>query len=652
MRFTPILGIAILLLAGSFHAKDILQEELESYHSRLFQKLNKEQKEYENRMEEQLTDVQDNICTGGAALSSLSPREYLTAFIKGPCAPVIIVPGLTCSKLVAKIDCETLRDTDKETFTACGWNGCDANHDRPDDQYQLWLPDVLSPLSLLKPFGSSKKCFAGLFGLKVIGSGKNLKLVPKPGVEVRNLGSTGGENNTLEKNQCGFASMEDLVPKEIKVRQTILFRKMKERFLRAGYKIGLTFQNLPQDWRVDYRRNRLKYKFKNVLDQMFEMTGKKVVLIGHSFGNQQILNFLWITPQSEKDKKIARYIGMGPPLSGTVKALPTFLGMDGQFGFGFSNVRVGLDANFFAQAGFTFEGLMNLAPYGHYNQFKSKPFFKAILEKIEAEKKGVDMRKGTIMDLFPSITEECAIGFKNKDDQCRLHMTDMKDYGTLMGKPITSDNLGQILTDYSYSEHAGSVFRVATDPRLTTLPNPGVQTSLVYSNVLDSLDKIHYQKNPREETGRTKQPYDPEVQVSTLGDGAVTSSSALVAGIKWADEFKYKRVRNAKPVTFVELCSVYNRKANVFQKDYKVTDNEYMGTACSCTGTKKYRTSGSCIDHPGMLIDAGTLEFLVSSSMDYQTGNAGGKIGGRFASMSDMDIDEFQQKCVLFNQNE
>lgn len=40
----------------------------------------------------------------------MSEKEYLIEFSKGPCSPIIIIPGLTGTKLIVEINCEELRD--------------------------------------------------------------------------------------------------------------------------------------------------------------------------------------------------------------------------------------------------------------------------------------------------------------------------------------------------------------------------------------------------------------------------------------------------------------------------------------------------------------------------------------------------------------
>ena len=54
----------------------------------------------------------------------LPVKDYLEAFNKGPCSPIVTLPGVTGSKLVAIVDCPTLQRESPEVFKACGWNTC------------------------------------------------------------------------------------------------------------------------------------------------------------------------------------------------------------------------------------------------------------------------------------------------------------------------------------------------------------------------------------------------------------------------------------------------------------------------------------------------------------------------------------------------
>lgn len=56
--------------------------------------------------------------------SDMTKSEKLEAFIKGPCSPAVIVPGILGTALKVEIDCETLQKEEPEIFSTCGWNSC------------------------------------------------------------------------------------------------------------------------------------------------------------------------------------------------------------------------------------------------------------------------------------------------------------------------------------------------------------------------------------------------------------------------------------------------------------------------------------------------------------------------------------------------
>lgn len=147
---------------------------------------------------------------------------------------------------------------------------------KPDAEYQIWIPSILSPASIIKPYGNSKKCFAGLFGFKMEGTGSIMKILPVPGVTISVLGTTPGMGNKNSDNMCAWNAIEKLLPlKTLEIAGTLVFSPMRERFMRAGYKLGVTLQALPYDFRLDVRENLLNKKFKKVVDEMYEMLGKR-----------------------------------------------------------------------------------------------------------------------------------------------------------------------------------------------------------------------------------------------------------------------------------------------------------------------------------------------------------------------------------------
>lgn len=75
-----------------------------------------------------------------------------------------------------------------------------------------------------------------------------------------------------------------------------------------------------------------------------------------------------------------------------------------------------------------------------------------------------------------------------------------------------------------------------------------------------------------------------------MGDGSVDSSSLFYAPLKWAFEFD-NEFPNSKPIKFVDFCSVYNEKYNIYDNHKGVREiekNEFFGISCDCVDSGKF----------------------------------------------------------------
>lgn len=627
-----------------YEPHDILELEIQNIEEEVLKTLEPISDEALEKIES-LRQTKNFVCTNGVDPSKMTPSQYIKTFAQGPCSPAVAVPGITGSKLVAKIDCETLKSTDPDTFRACGWTGCTSLlSSKPKKEYRIWVPDLTSPMSIIKPYGSSKRCFAGLLGFDTEGSGTNFKIKPKAGVTIDTLGSTPDIGDTSSSNKCGWDAISNILPLSIKYKGTVVWGHLIDVLLSAGYKLGVTVQALPYDFRIDVRENLLNRKFKKVINDMNEMLGKKVTILAHSFGNFQTANFLWNMSQAEKDAKIARYIGIAPPFSGAVKPMLSMIGMDSTYSKKLVIAKVGLTEDCFTRSFFMFKGVYNLFPQNHYEDHSNQEYMKSIMKKINAESKATDPPIGTVMDIFPKFSDECVVGFKQRPDNCVLQMKEFLNFGSIQSTQINSHTLKDLLENHSHSPNAEIIYEQAKDNRFATLENLGVQTNILFSTSLPTYSKIHYYNDPKTKTNDGKI-YDPDKVEYAPGDGSVLATSALTAAIKWADEFMFKRVSGAKPVTFIEACSKYNEKKSIFQENKKVTRNEYMGTNCYCRGSKTNRDDGMCTSHTQMLEDPYIIDFLFNSLIDGETG----EVGGRFKTMNDAQLKSYEQNCEMFN---
>jgi len=101
---------------------------------------------------------------------------------------------------------------------------------------------------------------------------------------------------------------------------------------------------LPYDWRLGLRENRLNGKFEKVIDEMYDIFGKKVTIMAHSMGNYQVLNNLWKMTAEKKNEKVKRYFAIAPPFVGTTKVPFHLIGMDDTLSLDVYLFKIGITA--------------------------------------------------------------------------------------------------------------------------------------------------------------------------------------------------------------------------------------------------------------------------------------------------------------------
>jgi hypothetical protein len=174
----------------------------------------------------------------------------------------------------------------------------------------------------------------------------------------------------------------------------------------------------------------------------------------------------------------------------------------------------------------------------------------------------------------------------------------------------------------------------------------GVQTSILFSTTVQTKKVFKFKSDPRPSTKNFKI-VKPDWTYA-YGDGSVVTPSALIPGIKWAQDYK-SGVRGSKPVNFVELCGDYNRRNSVFEGSSKrVTKNSYFGISCDCKGTKWLKTDGSGCNHVKLVSDSKSLDFILNSAIDYQKA-ASLSSRSRFENNSDSFLRNYIDRCSLLN---
>lgn len=102
----------------------------------------------------------------------MNHKQYLKEFAKGPCSPVMLIPGLLATKLMVKLNCEILMKYNNETFKKCGWNSCSKGFwevkliqfwkSVPKKEYIIWIPSFIGPMNVLSLSKSSQDCYVAM----------------------------------------------------------------------------------------------------------------------------------------------------------------------------------------------------------------------------------------------------------------------------------------------------------------------------------------------------------------------------------------------------------------------------------------------------------------------------------------------------------
>jgi len=276
-------------------------------------------------------------CTGGKNPSQMSNSEYLRAFASGPCTPLIAVAGISGTKLKVAINCSVLKSQRPDIMSACGWTSCERSLTSllgriPKDEYNLWVPEITAPFSLINPSSDARRCMASLFGLRWNTNSGLMVTSGTPGVTVLPMGLS---ESTRSDSKCGFDSISNILPllDILTPRKYKIFEILRTHLEARGYKVGLTLQAVPYDWRKTFYSNDITERFESVLTDMYRISGKKVSFVAHSMGNMNMLNMMRTISQEKKDKMIKRYFALAPPYLGAPVTFSMLIGGSDQYYF-------------------------------------------------------------------------------------------------------------------------------------------------------------------------------------------------------------------------------------------------------------------------------------------------------------------------------
>jgi len=578
-----------------------------------------------------------NICTNGKDASKLNLKDYMTEFAKGPCSPVILLPGIMGSVLQVQINCAQLKASDPTTFKECGWSTCPGEENysitsSPSAEYQVWVPGVTSPMTIITPTESSKLCFGNLVQVNVDTSSGTLKPVNKPGVTFSVKGFT-PQTQGYKASECGTTAIENLIDGLIDPEMTQYYKDFIIRLKDMGYKSGLTLQALPYDFRLPSGYDLASKGLPNMIKKLKDLNNKKVIVASHSMGNSKTLYALWNMSQQDKDNNIALYFAIAPPFIGAAKPVDYLTCGSSEF----FHVDFGIDMRTWKLSAGSFLSIFELAPWTTYTTQASQPWMQKIKARIAYEQ---GQSSDPVFNFLPTKDKICFSKFTNKN--CASGLEDFEQYGSYLGNPLTNANYRSWMNQHSFDTHAAQTWPIL-DQRFETQPNPGVPTVVLYSQVLATEGKYNYKIDPLVASNANRFCTDKEAPWTPWkGDTTVPSTSAVTPALKWAYEFQ-TQLPNAKPIKLVDICSEYNVKPS----PYDGTDSSgrnilnnvgYIGMICDCT-----QSADRHCDHESMLFLPQMLDFFAKTLMtnDKET------VSQTVQNMTEQQLENYQQTCQV-----
>ena len=254
-------------------------------------------------------------------------------FILGKCNPIIYVPGLYASRLVASINCKVLK-LDFLNFVKmrlfCGNTVCIDDTDEIEE-YVIFPALLDSPFQIrvnsrTNKFTACQGFFYSFYNSKNECPENNCRYS-----DAIRISFYGGTKETKSESQCGINSLENILyfgklfpPAIVNKLTSANFYVMIQYYRNMGYRNGFSASGLSFDYRRYIHSNKF---FENSLiyeiNRLYRNTGKPVIIISHSLGGLLVLaNFI----RMRKDilSKVKSFVPIVPPIAGSSHLLEAY----------------------------------------------------------------------------------------------------------------------------------------------------------------------------------------------------------------------------------------------------------------------------------------------------------------------------------------
>jgi len=255
-------------------------------------------------------------------------------FILGKCNPIIYIPGLYASRMLATINCPVLKN-DFLNFVKmrlfCGDTIC-KDETNENEEYVIFPSIFDSPFQIRvsEKYNKYTAC-QGFFYTFYNSKDECPDNICNYSDGIR-ISYYGGTKKTKDESQCGINSLENIIyagkmiPPLITNKLTAAnFYVIIQNYRKMGYKDGFSAAGVSFDYRRYIHSNKF---FENSLiyeiNRLYRNTGKKVVIITHSLGGLLVLANLFRMREDIKNK-IKSFVPIVPPFAGASHLLEAYL---------------------------------------------------------------------------------------------------------------------------------------------------------------------------------------------------------------------------------------------------------------------------------------------------------------------------------------
>ena len=255
-------------------------------------------------------------------------------FILGKCNPIIYIPGLYASRMLATINCPVLKN-DFLHFVKmrlfCGDTIC-KDETNENEEYVIFPSIFDSPFQIRvsEKYNKYTAC-QGFFYTFYNSKDECPDNICNYSDGIR-ISYYGGTKKTKDESQCGINSLENIIyagkmiPPLITNKLTAAnFYVIIQNYRKMGYKDGFSAAGVSFDYRRYIHSNKF---FENSLiyeiNRLYRNTGKKVVIITHSLGGLLVLANLFRMREDIKNK-IKSFVPIVPPFAGASHLLEAYL---------------------------------------------------------------------------------------------------------------------------------------------------------------------------------------------------------------------------------------------------------------------------------------------------------------------------------------